>query len=395
MEIIRVSDRKTAKLFLNTARVIYKKDDVWVCPPDRDIEAIFTPSKNPYFSHGEAERWILLDKGNPAGRIAAFIDTNLAYTYDQPTGGCGFFECINDNEAARMLFDTAREWLKKKGMEAMDGPVNFGETDKYWGLLVEGFTHPSYEAPYNHPYYKSLFESYGFQKYYGMEGFHVDVKKPFPERFAKIAEWISQKPGYEYRHFRWEEQDKVVADFAAVFNEAWPTFKKNFEPLKKEYMVKVLKKARPIIDEDLIWITYFEGKPVAILMAFPDVNQIFKHLNGKLNLLSMVKFFYLKKRRAMTRVKGLVMGVIPAFQGLGIESALFLKLHEVFLKKPQYTEIEMSWVADFNPKMKRTFMSTGGYPAKQYITYRYLFDRTREFRRVPIPGNLSEDKRQK
>ncbi|MCK7541597.1 MAG: hypothetical protein MZV63_67300 [Marinilabiliales bacterium] len=89
-------------------------------------------------------------------------------------------------------------------MEAMDGPINFGETDKYWGLLVDGFTHPSFDVPYNHPYYQQLFESYGFQAYYKMEGFHLDITKPMPERFMKIAEWVANKPGYELQAFHLE-----------------------------------------------------------------------------------------------------------------------------------------------------------------------------------------------
>jgi hypothetical protein len=132
MRIIGVSDRKTKEDFLRTAKIIYKDDKTWVCPLDNDIEAIFDPAKNPYYRHGEAERWILVDsKNNLKGRIAAFIDTNLCNSYEQPTGGMGFFECINDRPSAFMLFDTAREWLKSKGMEVMDGPINFGETDKY------------------------------------------------------------------------------------------------------------------------------------------------------------------------------------------------------------------------------------------------------------------------
>ena len=169
MQIIRVTDRKTRKKFLDAARNIYKDDKVWVCPFDNEVEAIFDPVKNPYFKHGEVERWILLDDNNNLiGRIAAFIDKNLAFSYEQPTGGMGFFECINDQPSAFLLFDTAREWLTARGMEAMDGPINFGETDKYWGLLVGGFTHPSFEVPYNPPYYQDLFESYGFQIYYKM-----------------------------------------------------------------------------------------------------------------------------------------------------------------------------------------------------------------------------------
>jgi hypothetical protein len=387
MKIIRVTDRKTRHKFLVTARIVYKNDRIWVCPLDNEIEAIFDPEKNPYFKHGEAERWVLEDDNNKlVGRIAAFIDRNLASSYDQPTGGTGFFECTDDKASAFLLFDTAREWLKSKGMEAMDGPINFGETDKYWGLLVGGFTHPSFEVPYNPPYYQYLFESYGFKTYYKMEGFHLDVKKPLSERFTKIAEWVANKPGYEFHHFTWKEQERFTHDFAIVFNEAWASFKQHFEPLESEYIKRVLQKAKPFIDEEFIWLAYFEGKPVAIYLMFPDLNQILKHLNGKMNLISMIKFLYLKKRKTMTRAKGLLMGVIPKFQNHGIESAFILQVRKAFEKKPHYTEVEFSWVADFNPKMRKIFISVGSVPVKNYITYRYLFDRNREFKRYPIPG---------
>jgi hypothetical protein len=394
MQIIRISDRKTRKKFLDVARTVYKDDKVWVCPLDNEIEAIFDPEKNPYFKRGEVERWILMDDDNNiTGRIAAFIDKNLAFSYDQPTGGVGFFECIDDKQSAFLLFDTAREWLKVRGMEAMDGPINFGETDKYWGLLVGGFTHPSFEVPYNPHYYKDLFESYGFQTYYKMEGFHLDISNPIPYRFRRIAEWIAKKPGYEFRHFTWKNQEKFAHDFAEVFNTAWASFKTHFEPLESDYIKGVIRKARAIIDEEFIWIAYFEGKPIAIYLMFPDMNQILKHLNGKLNLFSMIKFLYLKKRKTMTRAKGLLMGVIPRFQGLGIESAFILNIRKVLEKKPHYAEAEFSWVADFNPKMRKIFISVGSVPAKNYITYRYLFDRTKEFKRYPIPGgSLSADR---
>lgn len=386
MQIIRVTDKKTKKKFHDAARAVYKDDPVRVCPLDKEIEAIFDPGRNPYYKHGEAERWILADDDNNLiGRVAAFIDRNLAYTYDQPTGGMGFFECIDDKEPAFMLFDIAKEWLAARGMEAMDGPVNFGETDKYWGLLTGGFTHPSFEVPYNHPYYRDLFESYGFRAYYTMEGFHLDITKPLSERFLKIAEWVAGKPGYEFRHFTWKEQEKFTNDFAEVFNEAWASFKTNFEPLRAEYIREVLRKSKPIVDEEFIWMAYHEGKPIAIYLMFPDLNQILKHLNGKLNLFSMIKFIYLKKSKTMTRAKGLLMGVIPKFQKLGIESAFILHVRKVFQKKPHYTEVEFSWVADFNPKMRKIFISVGSVPVKNYITYRYLFDRTKEFKRYPIP----------
>jgi hypothetical protein len=118
---------------------------------------------------------------------------------------------------------------------------------------------------------------------------------------------------------------------------------------------------------------------------FPDVNQIFKHLNGKMHIFNMIKFLWLKKRNTMTRAKGLLMGVIPKYQNHGIESAFILHVRKVFEKKPHYTEVEFSWVADFNPKMRKIFISVGSVPVKRYSTFRYLFDRKKEFKRYPIP----------
>ncbi len=385
MKIISVNDRKTARDFLSCPKKLYRNDPVWVCSLDKNIQAIFDSQQNVYFKHGEATRWVLRDKdGELIGRIAAFIDHNTAGLEDQPTGGIGFFECIDMQEGANLLFDTARDWLKEKDMEAMDGPINFGETDSYWGLLVDGFTHPSYEIAYNPPYYRQLFENYGFKTYYKQEGFHLDVGNEIPDRFMKIAEWISKKPEYTFKHFRWAEKIKFSSDFAMVFNEAWASFKINFEPLKEDYILKVLKKAKAIIEEEFIWIAYRNDKPIAIYLMYPDVNQILKHLDGRLHLWNKIRFIILKRKKTITRARGVLMGVIPKYQGLGIESAFIYQLVQVFKRKLQYKEIEFSWVGDFNPKMRKIFMSVGSKSVKHYITYRYLFDREKEFKRYPI-----------
>ena len=385
MNVIKVSDKKHQREFLEVPRILYKDDDTWVCPLDIHINAIFDPRKNIFYKHGEAERWILKDeKGHLAGRVAAFIDKNTAFKNDQPTGGMGFFECINDKQAAFLLFDTARDWLKAKGMEAMDGPINFGETDKYWGLLVDGFTHPSFEISYNHRYYQDLFESYGFMTYYKQEGFHLDLTKKLPERIMKIAEWVVNKPGYRYEHFVWERLEEQLKDFTEVFNTTWPTFKENFEPLEPEYIRKTMKKSKAIIEEEFIWLAYHEDRPIAIYLMYPDVNQILKHFRGRLGVLDLLKFIYLIKRKTITRARGVLMGVVPEFQGLGVEVAIIHKLSKVFERKQHYKEIEFNWVGDFNPKMRKIFLSVGSIPVKHYITYRYLFDRNAPFKRYPL-----------
>ncbi|MBC7915921.1 MAG: GNAT family N-acetyltransferase, partial [Pyrinomonadaceae bacterium] len=186
MVITEVNNKTAVKEFLNLPRKIYQNDPVWVCPLDTDTEKIFNPNKNHFHQHGSIIRWIAKDKsGITVGRIAAFVNEKKAYTFPEPTGGVGFFECINDTEVAIALFDTAQSWLKEKGMEAMDGPINFGENDAFWGLLIEGFTHPSYGMNYNKPYYKELFEAYGFVPSYEQITNHLEVNKPFPERFTK------------------------------------------------------------------------------------------------------------------------------------------------------------------------------------------------------------------
>jgi GNAT superfamily N-acetyltransferase len=386
MHIEEVENSQQQKEFLRVPKILYKEDPCWICPLDREIDAIFDRGKNTFYRHGDAARFLLKDDhGRLLGRVAAFIDEKTAWIKEQPTGGMGFFECINDQEAANLLFDSAKAWLKKRKMEAMDGPINFGETDKYWGLLVDGFTHPAYEIAYNFPYYQQLFENYGFRTYYNQEGFHLDITKPLPERFEKIARWMASKPEYTFEHFRWNDMQRYVNDFAGVYNQAWASFKKNFEPMKPEYIINTIKKARMIIEPEFIWLAYHNGKPIAIYLMYPDLNMILRHLDGRMHLFNMLKFLYLKKRKTITRARGVLMGVIPEFQGRGVEAVIILKLQEMFKRKPHYTEIEFSWVGDFNPKMKNIFLSVGSVPAKSYKTYRHLFDRSKPFKRYPVP----------
>lgn len=391
MEFIEVCDKKTKVLFHNAAREIYKDDNFWVCPLESDIEAIFNPERNEFFKNGEAVRYILVDDNKkPIGRVAAFIIKNKAYTFQQPTGGMGFFECINDKETAFIIFDKAKEWLTARGMEAMDGPINFGENDNFWGLLVEGFTHPAYGMQYHKPYYKDFFEAYGFKLYFEQISNHLDLTKPFPERFWKIADWVRQRAGYEYKHLDSKNLDKYIRDFKTVYDTAWQ-FHENFTPINEKTLLRTFKSAKPILEEEFIWFAYHEGEPIAFLVMFPDVNQILKHLNGKLHFWNILKFLYLKKKKTITRARILIMGIVPKYQKSGVESAIFWHMQKVMDKKPWYKEIELSWVGDFNPKMRALHESVGASFAKRHITYRVLFNETCTFERSTIiPTNTKE-----
>lgn len=387
MKLIEVKDKLSARKFLDVARILYKDDKNWVCPLDAVVNAVFDPAKNDYFKNGDAIRWILIDdKSIPIGRVAAFYNSDKADKYDPPTGGMGFFESINDKDAAFILFDAAKDWLASKGMGAMDGPVNFGENDNFWGLLVEGFTQPAFGMNYNPPYYKDFFESYGFKPFFEQESRHLDLKKPFPERFWKIAKWVMRKPGYSFEHVRINNLDKYVRDVVEIHNQAW-VFHEHFTPLDFDKVNKALKSAKDILVEEFIWFVYHEGKPIAFLVMFPDVNQIFKLFNGKMNVWNKLRFLFLKNTKIITRSRVTIMGVIPKFQGVGIESAIFWHMKDPLLKKrSHYTELEISWVGDFNPKMKATMDAMGANPGKTHITYRKMFNESESFKKaVKIP----------
>ena len=392
MKIIEVNDKQTCKEFLEVAKIIYKNDNVWVCPLDAEIESIFNPMENIFFQNGKACRWILKDENNLLiGRVAAFINLKKAFSFDQPTGGMGFFECIDDKNAAFLLFDKCKEWLGTEGMEAMDGPINFGENDNFWGLLVEGFTHPAYGMQYHHSYYKNLFENYGFKFYFEQVSNHLDLTKPFPERFWKIADWISKKKEYSFEHLDFINAEKYIRDFKEVYDTAW-AFHENFTPIEEDVLRKIIAKAKSIIDPEMIWFAYSEGKPIAFLILFPDVNQILKYLNGKLNFWNKLKFLYLKKMKTITRGRITIMGVVPKFQKSGIESGIFYNLQKVMDTKPHYTELELSWVGDFNPKMRALHESVGAVFAKRHITYRKLFNDEVDFRRSTIIPRDTKEK---
>jgi hypothetical protein len=372
MLITEVNDKTTKKAFLDVARIIYKNDDVWVCPLDNDIEAVFDPAKNNFHQNGKCTRWILRNEnGLLIGRIAAFINNKKAYHYEQPTGGTGFFECINDETAAFMLFDTAKKWLSENGMQAMDGPINFGENDNFWGLLVEGFTPPSYGMNYNPPYYQDFFEHYGFTTLYAQITNHLNILEPFPERFYKIAKWVIKKPGYEFKHLKVKEIEKFAADFMEIYNDAWKDFE-NFVPITKATISESFNKMKPLMDENLIWFAYVNNEPASFMIILPDANPMLKPAKGKLDLIGKLKFVYYRWK-GVSRMRAIVMGTKQKFQNHGLESGLFISVGEYVLPLNQYTELELSWVGDFNEKMIAMHNAMGAVFGKKHLTMRYVF----------------------
>lgn len=375
MEILEVKNKHLAREFITLPKKIYKNDPIWICPLDNDIEAVFDPRLNIFFSHGICSRFILKDNDQTIGRIAVFINHEKNVKNPLPTGGIGFFECINDKNAAFRLFDKAKDWLKENGMLAMDGPINFGENDKYWGLLVEGFKPPSIHMNYNPPYYIHFFESYGFQKQYDQLTNYLDITVPFTDRFTKIADWVLKKPGYSFEYLHTKRFDKYANDLLEIYNDAWRDFE-NFTPLEIETLRESFRQMKPILEEKIIWFAYYNNEPIAFIVCMPDVNQLIKHLNGKIDLWGKLKFFYYSKTISIDRIRVIIMGCKKKYQNKGIESALIRSLQLEVMPRNTIKGVELAWVGDFNQKMMAIHEATGAVRDKVHRTYRYLFNRS-------------------
>ncbi|TDB68895.1 hypothetical protein [Arundinibacter roseus] len=393
MKIVEVgTDSFFRSEFLQLPVRIYRHNPYWIRPLDKDIEAIFDPHKNKLFSTGECARWLVIDGSDQTvGRVAAFINQKTVHAgNEQPTGGMGFFECANSPEVARLLMDTCRNWLAERGMEAMDGPINFGERDSRWGLLVDGYDkEPTYGMDYHMPYYRAFFEDYGFQNYFEQYTYYLPMREEkvrpllHPAVFDR-AQRIFATPGYDFRHVKKNELAKFAEDFRIIYNKAWA---KNLgtSDMSTEQARALMQRMKPILEEELMWFGYYNDEPMSFFIMLPELNQIFKHVNGKLDWIGKLKFLYHTYRKTNHRAFGVIFGVIPEFQKKGIESAIALAYSKVAWKPGyQYTDLELNWIGDFNPKMLNFAKMLGGVIQKKHLTYRLLFDPSKEFKRHPI-----------
>ena len=388
MQLFSVNNQQTAKTFLEVAVQLYKNDPNWIRPLDKDINDVFDKEKNKSFRFGEVERWILKDdSGNLIGRIAAFVNKKYKNKGDDvAVGGMGFFECINDQQAAYILLDCAKNWLQQKGMEAMDGPINFGERDRWWGLVTEGFYEPLYCMNYNPPYYIQLLESYGFQPFFHQICFGMTPQAPLVAKVWERHDHIEKLGGFSSSMIKKDQLEKFAGDFSTVYNKAWAGHG-GLKQIEQKQVLLMFKKMKPVMDEKLIHFAYHKNEPVAMFINLPDLNQWFKHLNGKFGLLQKLKFLWLKKFKPNYKFTGLVFGVVPEWHGKGVDSYIIGEAAKVIQtdKKPRYEKYEMQWIGDFNPKMLNIADSIGEtYRSRNLTTYRYLFDRSKEFKRHPI-----------
>ena len=386
MNIVEVKSKKDKKDFIEVACSIYKNEKNWIRPLDKDIDSVFDPKKNKAFRKGDVKRWVLKDNDKVIGRIAAFYFKKTD-NEKLKVGGCGFFECIDNQKASTKLFDTAKNWLEEKGYNSMDGPINFGERDKWWGCLVEGFDiDPNYQQNYGKDYYQVLFENYGFKILFKQFTFFKKIKTPLSEKLKYKAERALKNKDYSFRMLEKKNIDNYILDFMKIYNEAWAKYP-GVSALKLAQARSIFNQLKPILDEKILWFAYEKDEPIGFFICIPEMNQIFKYVNGKLDLIGKIKTYYhLKIKKSCKKIIGLVFGIVPRHQGKGVDGALIMASSNTIQKELAYTDMELNWIPDFNKAMIKVATQVQATnevkPAKVHHTYRYNFDRSIPVERI-------------
>lgn len=381
MNIVEVKTPVEIQEFLDFPALLYKEDTSYIRPLDKDVEDVFNIRKNKLFKIGECARFLFKNKKNETvGRVAVFV--NPKYENGKPIGGVGFFDCIHCQETANFIFDFCKDWLQKRGMEAMDGSINFGERDKFWGVLTDGFTEPLYGMNYNAPYYESLFQNYGFQVYFNQLCYARSIYAEISSVFTSMHEKHSKNPAISAKPMKKNQLEKFARDFTEIYNKAWASHQggKKLEYTKTLSMFRSMK---PVLNEHISWFVYENEKPIAMWINLPDLNQWFKYLNGKFGIFQKLKFLWLQKFKKNKKMVGLVFGIVPEWQRTGIDGYMIWEGTQHLRKYTDFETTELQWIGDFNPKMMKIAQNLDTEVTRKLVTYRYWFDREREFERHP------------
>ena len=183
-----VRNKRELKQFIHFPWKVYEGDPNWVPPLIADMKEMLDKKKNPFFLHSDAEFFLARRGGEVVGRIAAIQNNRHNQFHNENTGFFGFFEVLNDYEAAAALFDTAAAWLKDRGLTLMRGPMNYSTNDTC-GFLLDAFDKPPVILmTYNPPYYLDFCQRYGFVKAKDLYAYFMSADQPLPEKAVHVAE---------------------------------------------------------------------------------------------------------------------------------------------------------------------------------------------------------------
>ena len=362
-----VNSMEEFKKFYDLSFKIYSKRDKWVAPFWSEVRDLFRTDQL-FWSHSECQLLLAYRNNEVVGRIATTIDHSLAELDKTSIGFFGFFECINDYTVAKGLLDTAKNWLKDKGMKEMHGPVN-GRVDVGSGFVIKGFkTLPYLLGHYSKDYYVDFMEQYVMKKDRDLVSYHIDLTKDIPEKVKESAIRTEQK-GITYRkfnrlHFR-RDLKWWISMLMEEFADHWGYTTSSESEVMERFGIKQL---RYIVDPPLFLIAMYEGQPIGFRWSLPDYNQVFEGMNGKLGLFGLLKVL-LTRRRKIDRGRFIIMGIKEKYRGMGIGT--YLNYHTlVEMKKRGYTSAEYGWIDEKNIASCKAGEKIGGELYKIYRVYK-------------------------
>ena len=316
--------------------------------PADDIRNIFDPGKNSILKKGKAQRWLAYDQYNLcAGRIAAF------YRADAENGQLGFFESIDDEQVAHKLFKTAIKWLASEGCRDVTGPVNFGEKDRYWGLLTEGFNSKGlYLDNFNPAYYRSFFNSFGFSEADSIFTYKLNRQSTPFQKLNQVADWSEKKFGYATRHFRWEEKEEFATCIHSIYTAAFKE-EKRISHLTKKDILHLLNHIGPLLNEKHCWFALQNGHPLGFILFLKEPT-----IPGKATTEKEI-------------LKGFAFATIPCMRGKGVEISLCRTLYQQLEKENKEYEIVISGINATTKNMHSLIKKIGGIKIKVHQTFTY------------------------
>jgi hypothetical protein len=318
------------------------------------VNGLITPGKNPWFEHAEAELFLAKRDGSVVGRISAQVDRLVLEHMGAGTGQWGMLEA-EDEEAWRALIAAAEEWLRRKGMTRSLGPFSLGIWDEP-GLLVQGFDHPPMVMMgHNRAIYQGWVEAAGYRGVKDLYTYDLDVGSGLPPIVARIVSSGMKNPRIRLRKVevsRFDAEARIILD---ILNDAWST-NWGFIPLTDSEIAFVGKKMKPIIFADLVRVAELDGKPVAFLIALPNLNLVLKKLGGRLFPFGWLRLLSWLRAKRFPEVRVPLMGVVKELQSSRLASQLAFMLIETIrvdaAARYGLGRSELGWVLEDNQGMK-------------------------------------------
>ncbi len=348
---------------------VYHGDKNWVPPIIKERQALLDPHSNPFFQTAEVVLLSARRQGRLAGTIAAFVDPLFNRHLKQKVGFFGFFEVLDDHEAAEALLATARDWVRERGMTELRGPINF-HRDRERGILVEGADcPPPMLCAHTPPYYKDFVERFGMVKYaddFARRVRVADVLEPdgsLPPRLARLKKVAERRAHLQIRNARLADWDNEVQRVRVLYDATIGQLPDHTAWTDQD-LQDFADKLRPFVDPNLILFGEIDGEPVGCALGFPDLNQVLIHLNGRIDGLNKLRAWWYMRR--IDQVSFKVGGVLEEYQGLGLEALFLLELARAALARG-FTWVDMSLQAEDNPRLN-TLVSH--FEVEDYKRYR-------------------------